>query len=110
MNLRLHREIVTQLRLRTSADAVRVRSRDRGTHAPTPLFDEQGNILLPHLWPDELANSVEAVDVKAGKVKLASKSTARRIILEQTGKLKAPSILHFDHAAYLGAEPPTETE
>ena len=51
---------------------------------------------------------VEAVDLTTGKVKLASKSTARRIILEQTGKLKAPSILAFDHARYLGAEPPAE--
>ena len=72
------------------------------------LFDEQGNILLPHLWPDELANSVEAVDVKAGKVKLASKSTARRIILEQTGKLKTIGGILFDHAAYLQEAPPED--
>ena len=72
------------------------------------LFDEHGCLLKPHEWPDEIANSIEAVDLKTGKVKLASKLTARRIILEQTGKLKAPSILAFDHARYLGAEPPDE--
>ena len=52
------------------------------------LFDGQGELLKPHDWPDEIAGSVEALDVRTGKVKLASKTTARRIILEQTGKLK----------------------
>ena len=46
--------------------------------------------------------------MKTGKVNLASKTAARRIILEQTGKPKAPSILLFDHAAYLADEPPGE--
>lgn len=49
-------------------------------------------LLEPEFWPDDLANSIEAVEVKpdgAVKVKLCSKLTARRIILEQTGKLKS---------------------
>ena len=52
------------------------------------LFDENGALLNPQDWPDEIASSVEAVDLKNRKVKLASKLAARRIILEQTGKLK----------------------
>lgn len=45
-----------------------------------------------YAWPDELANSIEGVEVRDDggiKVKFASKTAARRTILEQTGKLKA---------------------
>lgn len=52
------------------------------------LFDDDGNLLKPHLWPDDIAASVESVDMTNGKVKLAGKSAARRTILEQTGTLK----------------------
>jgi phage terminase small subunit len=52
------------------------------------LFDGDGKLLKPHEWPDEIANSVEAVDLERGKVKLVSKVTARRTILEVTGKVK----------------------
>ena len=55
------------------------------------LFDENGVLLKPQDWPDEIANSVESVDLKNGKVKLASKLAALRIILEQTGTLNTPS-------------------
>ena len=58
------------------------------------LFDEKGALLKPHEWPDDIANSIESVELRADggvKVKLTGKLTARRIILEQTGKLK-PSI------------------
>lgn len=55
------------------------------------LFTAKGTMLEPHLWPDDLANSIEAVTVKDGSisVKLTSKAAARRIILEQTGKLRS---------------------
>ena len=46
------------------------------------LFNAKGALLNPHEWPDEIAHSVEAVDLTSGKVKLASKSNARRTILE----------------------------
>lgn len=52
------------------------------------LYDHDGKLLPPHLWPDDIAASVEAVDVVNGKVKLASKSAARRTVLEQTGRIK----------------------
>lgn len=54
------------------------------------LSDAQGNILPVHEWPDDLANSIEALEQRPDgtiKVKLVSKLGARRIILEQTGKL-----------------------
>lgn len=56
------------------------------------LFGDDGKMLDPHLWPDDLANSIEAVSIKEDgsiSVKVASKATARRIILEQTGKLRS---------------------
>lgn len=52
------------------------------------LFDEDGNLLKPHEWPEGIADSVESIDYEKGKIKLVSKHAARRMILEQTGKLK----------------------
>lgn len=52
------------------------------------LFDDKGVLLNPRDWPDDIAASVEAVDMQTGKIKLASKTSARRLILEQTGKIK----------------------
>lgn len=49
-------------------------------------------LLEPEYWPDDLANSIESVEVKpdgAIKVKVCSKLAARRIVLEQTGKLRS---------------------
>jgi phage terminase small subunit len=57
------------------------------------LFDAKGEALLPHEWPDDITNSVESFERSPNghvKFKLASKSAARRTILEQTGKLKSP--------------------
>jgi hypothetical protein len=57
------------------------------------LFDANGKALPPQQWPDDLANSIEAVDIKEDgtyKVKLTNKGQARRTILEQTGKIKSP--------------------
>lgn len=54
------------------------------------LYGADGQILPAHLWPDDLANSIEAIEHRADggiRVKLVSKLGARRIILEQTGKL-----------------------
>lgn len=59
----------------------------------TELFDDNGKMLPPKQWPAHLRNSIEAIELRADgstKVKLASKSEARRTILEQTGKLKSP--------------------
>jgi hypothetical protein len=59
----------------------------------TELFDEQGKIPPPKQWPAHLRNSDESFERKKDgsfKVNLASKTMARRTILEQTGKLKSP--------------------
>lgn len=58
------------------------------------LYDADGKPLHPKDWPDDLANSIEAVDLKEDgtyKVKLTSKGQARRTILEVTGKVKNPT-------------------
>ncbi len=55
------------------------------------LFDDDGKLLSAHLWPDSIASSVESVvlvDGQVTKIKLVSKSTVLRTLLEQTGKLK----------------------
>lgn len=55
------------------------------------LFDAAGKMLPPHQWPDEIADSVESVDLVNSKVKLAGKANARRTILEVTGKVHGES-------------------
>lgn len=50
------------------------------------LYDDAGVLLPVHLWPDDIADSVVAV--QGDRVVLASKSAARRIMLEQTGTIK----------------------
>jgi hypothetical protein len=65
------------------------------------LFDDNGELLKPQDWPDDVAAAVESVDLVNGKVKLASKAQAQRVILEQTGKLKNPLEGGFDRLAML---------
>jgi hypothetical protein len=57
------------------------------------LFDATGHLIEPQYWLDDIANSVESFERKKDgsfKVKLASKTMARRTILEQTGTLRSP--------------------
>jgi hypothetical protein len=59
---------------------------------PRLFFDERGKPLKPHDWPDAVAGSVKAIEFrKDGGTKLTFVDglSARRMILEQTGKLKA---------------------
>lgn len=56
------------------------------------LYDEHGKLLPVHLWPDDVALSVKSI--KPGPfgdaVTLNDSLAARRLILEQSGKLKTP--------------------
>lgn len=54
------------------------------------LYDENGKLLEPHLWPDTIAPCVKSVkDGPYGlTVTLESQVGALRVVLEQTGKLK----------------------
>jgi phage terminase small subunit len=56
------------------------------------LFDADGHLLPMQQWPDSIAVSVKAIHLGpfGTKIVLNDKLTARRIILEQTGKLKNP--------------------
>ena len=58
---------------------------------PSLFFLRFRLILPPHLWPDSIATSVEAFEIRPDggvRVKLVSKLAARRPIFEATGKLK----------------------
>lgn len=60
------------------------------TADPRQLVDEHGFALGLHELGDEIASSIESVEFEGGKlkkVKLASKTIARRTILEVTGKV-----------------------
>jgi hypothetical protein len=67
------------------------------------LFNQKGELLHPKDWPDETANSVESVDFydtsRVKRVRLGSKTMARRTILEQTGKLKGSTGTGLDALA-----------
>lgn len=56
------------------------------------LFDETGQALPPHRWPDTITNSIEGFELtKDGyRVKLVSKLAAWRIVLEHAGVLRNP--------------------
>lgn len=56
------------------------------------LYDDNGQLLKPHQWPDSIANSVKAYKPgpNGDTVVLNDSLAARRVILEQTGKLKNP--------------------
>jgi phage terminase small subunit len=58
----------------------------------TLLYDEAGELMKPRDWPIEIKGSVKSIqDGPYGlKVSLVDTLQARRIILEQTGKLKSP--------------------
>lgn len=55
------------------------------------LCDEKGDILPPHLWPDNLARSVKSIEPGPFglKVRLNDSLAARRFIAEQTGAAKS---------------------
>jgi hypothetical protein len=56
------------------------------------LFDADGHLLPMQQWPDSIAVSVKAIHAgpSGTRIVLNDKLAARRIILEQTGKLKNP--------------------
>jgi hypothetical protein len=57
------------------------------------LFNGKGKLLPPDKWPDEIAPAVESCTVDAKgvtRVKFISKLPALRLVLELTGKLRAP--------------------
>jgi phage terminase small subunit len=55
------------------------------------LFDQEGRLLPMHRWPDSIAVSIKTINhgPSGTKIVLNDKLAARRIILEQTGKLKS---------------------
>jgi hypothetical protein len=56
------------------------------------LFDEAGRLLLPHLWPDDIATSIQALHLdRKGKcgVRLVDKLAALRLILECTNRFRS---------------------
>lgn len=56
------------------------------------LYDADGELLKPHLWPDSIAQSVKGIrQTPFGPTVILNDSlAARKLVLEQTGKLKNP--------------------
>jgi hypothetical protein len=60
---------------------------------PRDLFDEHDKMLPVHQWPDSVARSIRSVRALPDggfAVTLNDSLAARKLILEQTGKLKSP--------------------
>lgn len=71
------------------------------------LYDESGHLLPVEQWPDDVAHAVKSVRRTADStvVVLNDKLTARRLILEQQGKLKGAFGGLGELARLLGGEP-----
>jgi hypothetical protein len=70
------------------------------------LFDEAGKMLPVHEWPDSVARSVKAIrpTPEGWAVTLNDSLQARKLILEQTGKLKSPLAPIADLAKILAGD------
>lgn len=78
--------------LQMSGDEVLVRLALVARADPRLLFDDTGQLLSPHQWPDEIALAVEAFRISNRKtifVQLANKLGAFRLILEEAGRIPA---------------------
>lgn len=107
----VHREVEAQrARLRMEADEALIGISNLGRSDIRRLYDEQGNILPIKLWPDDVADCVKAVQPTptGWKLVLYDKLKARELMAIAGGKLRNQhDHKHtFDHAKYLGAEPP----
>lgn len=75
------------------------------------LFSSDGNILPMRLWPTDVADAVK--DLRSTpfglELKLHDRLKAYELMAIAAGMLKRPrsAAPPFDHAAFLGAEPPT---
>ncbi len=78
------------------------------------LFGADGRLLPVHLWPEDIAVCVKSVKHKPWgiEVTLHDKLRALELIAIASGRLrtKHDHTHAFDHAAYLGAEPPPGTD
>lgn len=72
-------------RLKIDGDDVLLLVAAQARFDPADIYDPNGKLLAVHLWPEEARLSVESIE--DGKVKFASKTAARRMLLEQAGKL-----------------------
>ncbi len=76
----------------------------------TLLFNRAGKMLAPADWPSELRQAIDGVEVLDDgriRVKLVSKATMLRIILEQTGTLASPGAGLASLAKLLGGDEET---
>jgi hypothetical protein len=71
-------------------------------------FDQNGRQLPIHLWPDSLRIAVKSI--KPGPfgdtITLHDALRAAELMAQAGGKLRNSVNVTFDHAKYLGAEPP----
>jgi phage terminase small subunit len=87
----LKRQLEAQWSLEEMAGAEAAARVSRDARADVrQLFDAKGRMLPPHEWPDSIAGSVKAVEEREHgfKVTLVDPGTARRTMLEVTGRLK----------------------
>jgi phage terminase small subunit len=71
-------------------------------------YDDEGKMLPVVGWPENLRRAVKSIKAN-GDVVLYDALRAAELMAQAGGKLKANALsITFDHAKYLGAEPPEE--
>lgn len=111
----IHKEIEAQkLRLRMDADEALIGISNMGRGDIRRLYDGEGNLLPIKLWPEDVADCVKGLKPTAfgWQLVLYDKLKARELMAIAGGKLRQ-GVDHkhvFDHASYLGAEPPPGDE
>lgn len=80
-------------RLHMSADEAIGRISLDAQADPRKLYDEAGKMLPPHLWPDDVAQSIRSIRPGpfGDAITLNDSLAARRIVLEHAGKLDGPT-------------------
>jgi phage terminase small subunit len=98
------------LRLKMDADEALARISIIARADIGDCYDAKGELLPVHQWPDSVRLAVKSI--KPGQhgdtVILGDQLRASELMAIAGGKLKSQLLVGFDHAKYLGAEPPEE--
>jgi len=95
-------------RLEMKADEALARISEIARADVSDAYGDDGTILPVYAWPERLRRCIKTIK-QNGDVTLYDGLRASELMAQAGGKLKANALsITFDHAKYLGAEPPEE--
>lgn len=95
-------------RLEMKADEALARISEIARADVSEAYGPEGILLPVYAWPERLRRCVKSIKAN-GDVTLYDGLRASELMAQAGGKLKANALsITFDHAKYLGAEPPEE--